>query len=449
MNKIHLRCSKAAASILPYVVASHLSANVISSDFQTFNPTTSGVDFVSVYSAETLHPGILSLGLFVHTAANSLPEFKNQKPHNYNDGKIRNQAWFADLGIGLGLGKNWDMGVSLPSTISQDIRTKTERIEYATGGINELRFNTKYRFLGQRNHAMAAGLNLSQNLIKSNPYAGEGSGPTLTGEIIAHTTLNKLRLAMNLGYRKKNPGKAVASIPVPIVPYSDQYIYSAALSQHFPNIDSKIILEVYGSQAVDEDKSAFEKLQNTAELLAAWKWDASNQLSVLIGGAKGVMNHPVSPDWRAFVGVHYSMGPLWSKQVITTRSTTVENTSLSSIKQPIQLQLKGIHFALGSHEQVSQGSHAILQQAAEKIRSYGTFQKVIIEGHTDSVGSEESNQLLSERRAEAVKNFLIRQHGFDANTLESVGYGESRPIADNENYQGRAANRRVEVRIIQ
>lgn len=69
---------------------------------------------------------------------------------------------------------------------------------------------------------------------------------------------------------------------------------------------------------------------------------------------------------------------------------------------------------------------------------------VIIEGHTDSVGSEESNQLLSQRRADAVKAYLMSE-GVLGTRLVSSGMGEGVPVADNTSASGRQQNRRVEV----
>ncbi len=67
-----------------------------------------------------------------------------------------------------------------------------------------------------------------------------------------------------------------------------------------------------------------------------------------------------------------------------------------------------------------------------------------IEGHTDSTGSDEYNQRLSERRASAVRDFLAAQ-GVDMNRMVAVGYGEYRPVADNDTREGRQKNRRVEI----
>lgn len=67
-----------------------------------------------------------------------------------------------------------------------------------------------------------------------------------------------------------------------------------------------------------------------------------------------------------------------------------------------------------------------------------------IEGHTDSVGSDETNQKLSEKRAEAVRDYLTQQ-GLDPHVLRMRGFGETMPVADNDTSKGRQQNRRVEI----
>ncbi len=66
-----------------------------------------------------------------------------------------------------------------------------------------------------------------------------------------------------------------------------------------------------------------------------------------------------------------------------------------------------------------------------------------IEGHTDWIGTDEYNQGLSERRANAVKRKFVEEYGISPNRIETIGYGESRPIAENTSSQGRQRNRRA------
>jgi OOP family OmpA-OmpF porin len=72
--------------------------------------------------------------------------------------------------------------------------------------------------------------------------------------------------------------------------------------------------------------------------------------------------------------------------------------------------------------------------------------RVQVAGYTDSVGTDEYNQGLSERRANAVRDYLA-SHGVDASRLTAVGFGESNPVADNATADGRSQNRRVELNI--
>ncbi|MCK9531780.1 MAG: OmpA family protein [Gammaproteobacteria bacterium] len=71
-------------------------------------------------------------------------------------------------------------------------------------------------------------------------------------------------------------------------------------------------------------------------------------------------------------------------------------------------------------------------------------QHIIVEGHTDSVGDAGYNQDLSSRRAEAVKELIVAR-GIEPERIVTRGYGESRPIASNQNAGGRQLNRRVEI----
>lgn len=74
-------------------------------------------------------------------------------------------------------------------------------------------------------------------------------------------------------------------------------------------------------------------------------------------------------------------------------------------------------------------------------------EKLSVTGHTDSDGTDESNQQLSERRAALVKSILSKE-GFNGTNLEVNGKGESEPIADNGTLEGKAKNRRVSIRLI-
>lgn len=89
------------------------------------------------------------------------------------------------------------------------------------------------------------------------------------------------------------------------------------------------------------------------------------------------------------------------------------------------------------------GAYTTIDQLAQVLK-FSLNSRVVIEGHTDNVGSDTTNQMLSEQRAMAVESALL-QRGVSKTQLSSIGKGESTPVAGNETASGRQANRRVEL----
>lgn len=105
--------------------------------------------------------------------------------------------------------------------------------------------------------------------------------------------------------------------------------------------------------------------------------------------------------------------------------------------------------ALFDHDKsvLKQAGKDAMHALDEKIKSKGaTVFDIDVIGHTDSDGTEEYNQALSIRRAEAVKNFMVSE-GINAGIIDVIGKGELSPIADNRTREGRALNRRVEIHV--
>ena len=106
----------------------------------------------------------------------------------------------------------------------------------------------------------------------------------------------------------------------------------------------------------------------------------------------------------------------------------------------------GATFELGGSTLSDEGKAAVAELVTQFKERDVTVKEVTIEGHTDSSGDAAFNQQLSEQRAEAVKAEVVANGG-NADKIKTIGYGESKPIADNSTREGRAQNRRVEIKV--
>jgi len=125
----------------------------------------------------------------------------------------------------------------------------------------------------------------------------------------------------------------------------------------------------------------------------------------------------------------------------------VEGASIQRDAEVLAVTFKSdLLFDINSYT-VKPGGYDELQRVAGVLNNYP--QTIIqIAGHTDSIGTENYNQKLSERRAKAMKNYIAANFDVVPSNLTAQGYGESMPIEDNGTQEGRAKNRRVEFKKI-
>ena len=107
--------------------------------------------------------------------------------------------------------------------------------------------------------------------------------------------------------------------------------------------------------------------------------------------------------------------------------------------------IEGVTFKTDSAE-ITKASGAVLDKAVQVLMDYPET-KIEISGHTDNVGKDEYNKELSQRRADAVKQYMLDK-GIDSRRLTAVGFGTEKPISDNKTSAGRAKNRRIEFKLL-
>ena len=410
-------------------------ANIVGVDVQNFNPITSGVDFVTVQSSETLAPGIMNIGIFANISTNTLPRFGGTNPL-YSDSLIS-----SDLNVGFGLLKNWEIGANFPALLYQAVsNTSGFGGNFSSAGFTGLRLNTKYRFFGDSEHGLATIVSSTINFVDNNPYAGIGSGPGLNLEMAYDHTFGKVAAAVNFGHRWLNPGSQLPGVP--IEPLRNQWIASIAGNYALSDWNSKVILEVFGSIPVSRTNADSDRQQTSFEALLGFKHDFSHQVAGHVGIGRKLIEGTASPEFRSYVGVNISTGPVYR----TYTKPLEPGGPVPGERAPAEhFVTRNLHFVFDTAE-IVEDYRPVLNELVAVIKK-GSLKTLVIEGHTDSMGNLEYNQNLSERRAEKVSSILAQEYGLDQKKFVAKGFSYTRPVDDNRNYQGPPQNRRVEFKI--
>jgi outer membrane protein OmpA-like peptidoglycan-associated protein len=426
------------------------TANVIGSDMQNFNPSTNGIDFVTVQSATTLEPGVLNLGLFFNYAANTLPYFDRPDGQTQSRLRISDRLLNSDLMIGYGLLPNLDLGLSLPYLLHQKTGSDGFRGQFAKTGLTEIRFNVKWRLWGDDAGGIALLGSTNINQTKGNPYVGQDAGPTWNGEVALSRSTKGLAFGLNFGYRWRNPGKGLsfadtAGTQYPVEPLRDQWTWSGAISAMIPKTDAKVIGEIFGAAPIKKTGNQANRLRTSAESLFGVKYSVRPDLDLHAGVGTEIQHGLSSPDWRIYTGLNWNTGGKPRRAAPAVKTSPEEPFGPAQKEEKITIH--SILFEFDSDSMVLKGSADTIAQLHQHLQKAQGFKKLIIEGHTDSVGTHEYNKDLSQRRANTIRQWLINKHHLSPAKMESEGKGETEPIADNGNYQGRQMNRRVVFRV--
>jgi OOP family OmpA-OmpF porin len=111
----------------------------------------------------------------------------------------------------------------------------------------------------------------------------------------------------------------------------------------------------------------------------------------------------------------------------------------------VKIVLQNVQFKLNS-DQINSEYYEVIERIASSLKARSDIRSILIVGHTDSTGEASYNQSLSEKRAQAVADALVGQ-GIEQRIISTEGMGEDEPVADNATSEGRAQNRRVELKL--
>ncbi|HNI58520.1 MAG TPA: phosphate ABC transporter substrate-binding/OmpA family protein [Pseudomonadota bacterium] len=182
---------------------------------------------------------------------------------------------------------------------------------------------------------------------------------------------------------------------------------------------------------LDGNKAQFEALFNAAFIV----WRKQGVISKSVDAKNCVDTRFVSALADFYPG----------QKVVETFKFDPKKTDPAKERAIINKQLT-IYFTTGS-DQIMAGSHFVLDSLGETMTAFGNT-LLRIEGNTDNTGSRTANRSLSQKRADAVKDYLIENHKVDPKRFQTVGNGPDNPVAPNTTDAGRQQNRRTDIKVI-
>jgi outer membrane protein OmpA-like peptidoglycan-associated protein len=431
------------STLIPFIAFS----NIVGTDAQNFNPTTNGLDFVTVQSSKTLPPCVFNCGLFANYAVNSFPSFKNNASQP-NRTEVNDSLFSGDFNFGLGLSKNWDFGASFPYIFTQEVEDPTLVGVFDQSGVTEFRFNSKIRFYTGQSGGAAFVFSINIPRIENDPFIGIDGGPNYNFELAFDKRFQKINLAFNIGYRLRQEGTPIANLGIDPTP--DQFIASFGLSFLMETLDTKLIWEVLSAFPVDDSGiNSTDRDHSSLETILGIKKDFSSGLSLHFGGGTEIGHGGATPDWRVYSGLNWALGPICRKEKdnFIPKKKQARNRKNPKVVESFQsITLRGVNFEFGS-EVITNESQTKLNDFIFQLKKIKKIKSILIEGHTDSMGDEYENESLGKNRAETIKDIIVRNTSIKPEQITALSFGETMPIADNGNFQGRYLNRRVEVKI--
>lgn len=422
--------------------ATGVQAKTKNVDVITVNPVTDGGKYNVIYQSKTLPQWGFNVGGTFDYGYEPL-EFAD--PTGTRRSGIVDDLFTTNIQGAIGWTDWFSSGVNIPIILWQtfynpNVARAIVQKETFNGKLGDVRLELKFRFLDiDRYHV---GLSLVPFVYfpsgRSSTFLGNGMwspGGTL---VFDADIKNRVFLALNVGYRNYQRTQYINAAVNQNAYIDDTMTLGGGINVRI-NDSWALTGEVWSESVL---KAFFKnQLQNPAEFMVGGKFTpqtVAKGLAVTLGGGRGITTGVGSPDFRVFAGVNY--------RHIYNPPPPPPVAVEAVVEEKIIITQK-IHFEF-DRAVIRPISYPILDDVADLLRRNPQIRRVRVEGHTDWIGSDAYNQRLSQARARSVRDALV-QRGIEPDRLEAMGYGESRPIADNNTVQGRARNRRTEFTVVQ
>ncbi len=399
--------------------------------FQTnfFKPVIDDSEYFTVYSSPLMKKSYYHTGFYIDYA---------HHPYEFGDSNFnRTNGAVNHLLTGNFVGSyaifDWlNAGGRLPVYFWDGIRAPLlNRPNENNLDLGDLGLELKFKLVDQKAHGVGWSLIPFMTVPSATHAVRDFTGAgTLTGgvkTVIDGKPHDRVSMSLNVGYEARDNVITPGGNRI-----DDHFLLGAGISGDAIKEKLKVIAE---TQVETVTKDFFSKRRTTpAEGRLGFRYMFKNGVDINAGGGMGYTNGIASPDFRAFAGVTYTKRPI-------AKVAIKEDVGEVGIGDELKLADK-IYFEFDKAV-VRSISQPTLDKAAAFIKAHPEIKKLRIEGHTCDLGTVPYNQKLSERRANAVVDYLVGQ-GISRSILHPVGYGELQPAVPNTDESHREQNRRVQ-----
>ncbi|HEX5035857.1 MAG TPA: OmpA family protein [bacterium] len=435
MKKI-LKTVAGAVLAVVLMVPSAAWARATSASANTFIPAIDDSPYISTYGSQTLQQWQFRTGAYFNYANDPL----EVGLANVTRFGVIDHLFMGDFFGSVGFTDWFEMGMNIPVALFEKFNNIATGTSESTLRMGDIRLEGKFRLLDIDRHKIGIAVlpyitfptGSGSRFVGNNSFAGGLKG------ILDAKLGSRVQTSLNLGYMARD------RVVILNTEVDDMFTYGLGVSVRAVKNWLDVIAEVYGSTNVTNFFG--REAEIPLEVDAGMRFNLPNPegLQITAGGGVGLTFGYGTPDFRAIIGLSY-LKPR-RVELPPPPPPPVDTAEVKRTPERIVITKK-IHFEFDKAV-IRPISFRILDAVVDIMKQNPDIRKVRVEGHTDSKGSDAYNIKLSQRRSNAVRDYLIA-HGVEADRLVAVGYGETRPVADNGTAEGRARNRRVEFTILE
>nr|HQU74755.1 OmpA family protein [Calditrichia bacterium] len=248
----------------------------------------------------------------------------------------------------------------------------------------------------------------------------------------------EFRHAMLLAQRIKNLRETDISMEEVILAGENNLHLVADAMREDVHFDSS---GIYTAEKLAERAGQLVASKNSLENLLSIEKDQNQALLVYVDNLETRLNINEQTT-SAIMSDYFDLASLRARYQTVADRFTSEEATVDLRTGKLVISLHGLVFPVGQAT-IEDQYKPLLESLAVSIKEFpGT--EVVLEGHTDAVGSDELNLKLSKERATVVKDYLVSNFDIDPERIVAAGFGETRPVASNDSQVGRAKNRRID-----